>query len=293
MLEKIRHLFGGINLTWTKVILAAIAAGVFTALMCILPAAQDTSLHDPAVYLDAWILCGILIIMNSRSPLDSGLKCFVFFLISQPLIYLLQVPFSEMGWGLFGYYKYWFILTLLTFPMGYIGYYMKKDRWWGLLILAPMLFLLAYQAPVHLAAAGYWFPRHLLSGIFCIATIFLYVIGIFRDKKIVRAGLGLAVILTAVSLVLLLRNPHIYSTDILVNHGSQEAVFDDSYQVTLEPELGKVQIQYEESLEDYLVHADFRKAGKARLILESPEGEKQMFDIDVGDYTFDVTKAEE
>ncbi len=41
---------------------------------------------------------------------------FFFFLISQPLIYLLQVPFSSMGFELFIYYKYWFIWTLLTIP---------------------------------------------------------------------------------------------------------------------------------------------------------------------------------
>lgn len=38
--------------------------------------------------------------MNSKDPLDSALKTFVFFLISQPLVYLVQVSFSEMGWGL-------------------------------------------------------------------------------------------------------------------------------------------------------------------------------------------------
>ena len=36
-----------------------------------------------------------------RQPLICAAKVFVFFLISQPLIYLFQVPFSQDGWGLF------------------------------------------------------------------------------------------------------------------------------------------------------------------------------------------------
>lgn len=67
-------------------------------------------------------VCVFLIIMaNCQKPLESACKTFVFFLISQPLIYLLQVPFSSMGWGLFGYYWNWFIWTLLTFPMAFVG----------------------------------------------------------------------------------------------------------------------------------------------------------------------------
>lgn len=48
-----------------------------------------------------------------------------------------------MGWQLFIYYKYWFMWTLFCFPMGFIGYWMKKDKWWGYLILLPMIVLTA------------------------------------------------------------------------------------------------------------------------------------------------------
>ena len=47
--------------------------------------------------------------MNSKSPVDSAIKCFLFFLISQPLIYLIQVPFSSQGWHIFVYYKLFLI----------------------------------------------------------------------------------------------------------------------------------------------------------------------------------------
>ena len=105
MVKSIQKLFGGMNLTWPKLIIAALIAGVFTAVMAIIPALHYTSFIAITVTFEVWILFGILIIMNSKSNLDSAWKCFVFFLISQPLVYLIQVPFSSLGWGLFGYYS--------------------------------------------------------------------------------------------------------------------------------------------------------------------------------------------
>ena len=107
--KLIQKLFGGIDLTWPKLILFAIIAGVLTAVIAIIPALLYTSFHAITATFEVWILFGILIILNSKSNLDSALKCFVFFLISQPLVYLIQVPFSWQGWGLFQYYRYWFI----------------------------------------------------------------------------------------------------------------------------------------------------------------------------------------
>ena len=138
-MKVLKKLFGGINLTWPKLIIFAVAIGVYTGLINQVPFLYDTSLRDSAIYFDRWVLFGILIIMNSKSNIDSALKCFVFFLISQPLIYLVEVPF--LGWSVMQYYRNWILWTILTLPMGFIGYYMKKDRPWGLIILVPMLLL--------------------------------------------------------------------------------------------------------------------------------------------------------
>ena len=83
-----KKMFGGINLTWPKLIAMAIIAGVYTAIMAMLPIANDTSFSDLTVTFEVWIFLGIFIIMNSKSAKDSALKCFIFFLISQPLVYL-------------------------------------------------------------------------------------------------------------------------------------------------------------------------------------------------------------
>ncbi len=290
-MEKLRKLFGGIELPWWKLILFAIAAGVYTAVMAILPQAKDTSFADITITMECWVLFGIFIITNSKSPLDSGLKCFVFFLISQPLVYLIQVPFAELGFGLFGYYKYWFILTLFTFPMGFIGYYMKKDKWWGILILAPILVLLALLASGFVRQAIYWFPHHLLSAVFCIVSMFIYVIAIFRNKIAVRIGLALDIVLVVMIVAYTLLRPYTYDTILLVNEGQTGTVFDDTCQVSLkDPGFGDVSIVYDEGLEDYMVKAELRRAGQTELILETADGSRQEFSVDIKQSSFEISK---
>ena len=161
-MEKIKKLFGGINLTWKKLIIFAIIAGVYTAVMAMLPVARNTSFADITISFEVWILFGILIIMNSKSAKDSALKCFVFFLISQPLVYLIQdlVNCSNL---FLTYYRFWVVWTICTIPMGFFGYFMKKDKWWGLLILAPMLVFLGIHYSGFLGETMYYFPYLLMS----------------------------------------------------------------------------------------------------------------------------------
>lgn len=180
-----KKLFGGINLTWKKLILFAVITAIYTALMALIPITKDTSFRDIATYMEWWILFGIIIITNSKSPKDSALKCFVFFLISQPLIYLIQVPFIDIGFGIFSYYKFWFILTLLTLPMGFIGYYIKKKNIISMIILLPMLLLLAYLGINYLSSVIESFPHHLLSCIVCFLMIIIIIFNLF-DKLVYK-----------------------------------------------------------------------------------------------------------
>ena len=291
-MHRIKKLFGGIELTWKKLIVFAIIAGLFTAAMAILPATNDTSFEDIAVYLDVWILFGILIIMNSQSPLDSALKCFVFFLISQPLVYLIQVPFSSLGWQIFGYYKYWFIWTLFTLPMGYIGYYMKQDKWWGLLILAPILIILGIDYSNYLGKTVYLFPHHLLSALFCAVTIAIYPLCIFNDKKVKTIGIIISILIILAATVYALVNRYTYNTTLLSNNGELGAVFDDSYKAYLEDDsFGKVEIVYNEAIEDYLLNANLVKGGQTRLILEDSKGSRKIYNLDIGYSKVDIAEV--
>ena len=285
-----KKLFGSVNLTWGKLIIFAIIAGVFTAAMAMIPGVKDTSFSDLTVTFEVWVLFGIFIIMNSKSALDSALKCFVFFLISQPLVYLIQ-DFINHSSLFETYYGYWFVITVLTLPMGFIGYYMKKDKWWGLIILAPMLFLVGCTFGEYLSQTMFSFPRHLLTTIFCVVTVIIYPLAIFNDKKIKITGVAISIIILIVMAIMTLLNPPIYDTILMVNGGKLNVTFDNTYKAHFADEsYGETYFKYDEALEDWVLNAKFKKAGKTELILETPNGEKIFFDITVERHAFDVTK---
>ena len=289
MEKAIKKVFGGIDLTWPKLIIAAVAAGVFTAVMALIPDLHYTSFHTIAVTFEVWILFGILIIMNSKSNLDSALKCFVFFLISQPLVYLIQVPFSEHGWALFGYYRTWFIWTLLCFPMGFIGYWMKKGKWWGYLILLPMIVLTAGSYMGYFSDFQFSMPRYILIVLFCACAMILYPAAIFENKKIKVTGVAISGALVVALTVICLLNPPVYSTEIAAN--GEEYRFDDTYTVFLADEkYGNAEIRYVESIGDYTLHVDFKRSGDTILTIVSPDGEKQEFDVHIERDKYEMTK---
>ena len=291
----LKKLFGGLDLTWGKVILFAVIAGVYTGVMAMIPALEDTSFQDITTTFECWILFGILLIVNGKSPLDAALKTFVFFLVSQPLVFLVQAPFHELGFGIFVYYRPWFIWTLFTFPMAFIGYYMKKNKWWGLLILGPMLLFLGYHYLTYVGEAVHFFPNHLLTSVFCALTLLIYPVYIFRENKKVRtAGLILSVVILLAASVygVLDKRSHTYDTSLLLSGSETTGIeYDDTYRVYLEDEAyGTVRIGYEEALQGYLIYASFTKTGDTVLVLESPDGQQYRYDLTVQRSSYTVTR---
>ena len=282
-----KKLFGGINLTWKKLIISAVIAGSYTALMAIIPCLLYTSFIAITATFEVWVFLGIIIIMNSKSNKDAALKCFVFFLISQPLVYLLQVPFSPIGWQLFGYYKYWFIWTILCLPMGYIGYYMKKGKWWGYLILFPMILLTAYQYLYYLPSFIFSYPRYILVCLFCIAVLIIYPLYIFDNKKIKITGVVISSILMALVTVYCLMNPPVYDTSI----GLDGETINEKCKAYLEnSKYGKVEVMYDDRAQDYLIHAEFKKAGTTTMVFENSKGEKERFRLTIEKTTYTLEK---
>ena len=207
-------LFGGLKMSWLRVILFAAATAVVTAVFLLVPVFEGTSFERMGVTFEAWIFFAVVIMSNCEKPLESACKTFVFFLISQPLIYLLQVPFSSQGWGLFGYYRYWFLWTLATFPMAFVGWYIKKKNWLSLLILAPVLFVLTYDYVGGFRDAVKHFPRMLVMAVFCLGQVLVYLYAF--TEKLWQKLLGFFVPLAVVA-VLLLARPQVQlnSTQIL------------------------------------------------------------------------------
>ena len=195
MRKILDKLFGGLKMSWTAVIIFAVIMGLYTALMAML-VPDGNSFHDIAVTPEWWVLPAIIIIVNCKTPLDAALKTFVFFLISQPLVYLIQVPFNSMGWGLFQYYPYWFKITLATFPGAFIGWYIKKDEWYSGVILSAMTALLAYFAMNYIIGFQDSFPNHLITVIYCFATIILLIFGVFKKwlPRVIAALVSIVVI---------------------------------------------------------------------------------------------------
>lgn len=189
-------LFGGIDLKWWKVIAFAVATAFLTSIFLIIPIFEKTSFYMMGVYFEAWIFFAVIIMSNCKKPLESALKTFVFFLISQPLIYLFQVPFSSMGWQLFGYYYNWFIWTLITFPMAFVGWYIRKKNWISFLILLPVI---AFLTLIYVGAFSFTFkhfPYRLITALFCLAQVVLYLYA-FTPKLWMRLT-GLFVPLAAI-----------------------------------------------------------------------------------------------
>ncbi len=210
----IHKLYGGLNMSWPVVLLYAVFAAALTFSFLMLPVFKDTSFARVGVYLEAWFFFAILLMANCKKPLESALKTFVFFLVSQPLIYLFQVPFNAYGWGIFRFYRYWFILTLLTLPMAYIGWYITKRNWLSVLILAPVLAFLGVTAYDAGTACLRQPPRLLVTALFCILQIVLYVLAFFPDGK--KKLIGFAIpIAAAVFMMFFVPQIDIMSTQFL------------------------------------------------------------------------------
>ena len=283
-----KKIFGGINLTWPKLIIIAIVAGIYTAIMAMLPIAKDTSFNDLTVTFEVWIFFGIFIIMNSKSAKDSALKCFIFFLISQPLVYLVQDTINHSNLFL-TYYRFWVVWTIACIPMGFIGYYMKKDKWWGLLILAPMLLFTAVEYSGYLSRTMFSFPRHLLTTIFCVGALIIYPLAIFENKKIKITGVVISGMMIFLVVLVCIMKPPVYSTYILSNNKKYQ--FDDSYKAyLLDKKFGDLKIECDDETKDCMIHANFKKAGKTELILESADGKKIVFELSIerSKYTMEV-----
>ena len=284
----VKKLFGEINLTWKRLIIFAVIAGVYTALITLMPSLKYTSFNTITVTFEVWIFFGIIIIMNSKSNIDAALKCFVFFLISQPLVYLIQDIVNHSNLFM-TYYGYWFMWTIATIPMGFVGYYMKKDKWWGYVILFIGILMVAEEYGTYFSKFMFSYPHYILISLFCAGTMIIYPLYIFNNKKIRITGVVISTIIIIAVTVLCIINPPIYSTDILVS--GEKNQFDNTYKVYLkDSKYGNVKITYNEKIDSYLVHADFKKEGKTYMILESSDGNKVKYDLDIKRDTYKINK---
>lgn len=226
--------FGGLNMSWPAVILFALATAVITTVFLVVPIFEDTSFRRVGETYEAWVFFAVIIMANCKKPLESALKVFVFFLVSQPLIYLFQVPFSYMGWELFKYYKFWFILTLLTFPGAFIGWFINKKNDLSAVVFLPVMLLLLLTGYGGLTDAIHAFPHMLFVFLFCLFQIVLYCYVFLPGitKKIVALAIPVLVVLVMalvspqvdVTATMLLPDEPVLSEEAVVNVDDTELV---------------------------------------------------------------------
>lgn len=196
-MKRINKLFNDIEMNYKRVIIFALIVAIYTAAINLIPALRNTSFQDIAINPECWILFALIIILNCDNYKEAALKCFIFFLVSQPLIYLIEAPFDPLGFGIFMYYKRWFVITLLTIPGAIIAYQLKRKDILSVIVLSIANIYLIIQAIEYLKSCINNFPNHLLSMIFCILLSILLIFVVF-DKKIYRIICLLIVLLTGI-----------------------------------------------------------------------------------------------
>lgn len=191
-----KKLFGNTNLTWKLLIIFSIALGIGVGVLNRIPLLKDTSFQDIAIYLEMWIILAIFIIVNCKNWKEAVCKCFVFFLISQPLIYATEVLIDVLVYGknletqlilyFKNYYIYngWLMWTILTIPGAFIAYQIKKNNVLASVILSVATGYLAYVGTKGLISIIInKTPNHLINSIICLSMAFVLIYIILENKK--------------------------------------------------------------------------------------------------------------
>ncbi len=262
MITRFTHL----EMSWKKVILLAVLTAVLTATLNLIPILRDTSFQDIAINPECWLLFAMLIIVNCPRWQEAAVRTFVFFLISQPLIYLIQVPFSRMGFQLFQYYRFWFVVTVLTLPGAVIAWQVRRGDWFSVAVLSIATGFLGYMAATYFWTVKANFPRHLLSLCFCLALAFFLTYALL-SRKSHRAG-AIAVLLVSLAVSLLLLKP-ISSATIDPGDGTWTWTVEDPSVAGVDPG------------EDQTLSVTAREKGTTLLTLVNESGDRLEYYITV------------
>ena len=179
----------GLKLTWPRMIMFAVVSAVVVAALAINPVTRETSLAMPADNVEIWLIIGIILSYNATSGKDAMAKVFAFFAISQPLIYLCEVPFVEDGFGIFRYYAFWAAFAVATIPLALWAYQIKLKNAAGLVAGVLAVASLAYIGSYYVPTVVTQFPRFLLAAVFCYASAACLAFALI-PKALVRAIAG-------------------------------------------------------------------------------------------------------
>ena len=193
------------ELSYKHIIIFAIICGVLCgAILDVeflkIPAIQYNSLFNIGVCFEFWIFATMVIISRTKKPLEAAIKVFLFFLISQPLVYLVKVPFDARGWGTFVDYSGWFIWTLLTFPGAFIAWFTNKKNSVSIAIFMVAILFLSYEFAQHFNVMISHFPFQILACAFILFQIGCYVMS-FKGKRRIVFGILCALSIVAITVL--------------------------------------------------------------------------------------------
>lgn len=167
-----KRLFGGLKMRWPHVLLFALLAGVYTAAVMLFSCLENTSFQDIGITFEWWVIFAVIIVTNCKKSWDAMLKCFVFFALSQPIVYAVEVLAGSISMDqALMYLHLWLPKILLTLPGGFIAYFCKKQNILGSIVLGLGNTIQAIMGVYFVGAVIRNFPYHLLSAIVCFASI--------------------------------------------------------------------------------------------------------------------------
>lgn len=201
--KKYEEFIGKKDITWKKIIILAITCGIVTGIILNFQKyIENLSIFNIGTCFEFWIFITLIIVGKSKKPLEAGLKTFIFFLISQPLVYLMEVPFNELGWGIYKYYPSWFVWTILTFPGAMIAWRTNKKDWLSLAIYVPAILFLSIEFGNHSTFFITHMPFQFLATVFIFLQIAQFTLS-FKDKA-KRTTLGIISTISLIGLSILM-----------------------------------------------------------------------------------------
>ena len=215
-MQAMRKLFGGLNMSWRFVIGFALTTGVVTGLVAVLPFTENTSFRDIAISYEWWLIFAFVIASNCSKNWESALKVFVFFVISQPLCYAVEVVICSLAPGLsdnpltmemalYYYRTVWGPMTLLTLPGGLVAYYISKQNVLGCVILGLGNAIQGFLGVHYFASMIQNPPFHLLTALLCFGSIIVMILSIQRSssRRAITFGVTVAATVAVVVFVIL------------------------------------------------------------------------------------------
>ena len=253
MIEK---LFFKTKITWLRVVLSAVGTGVIVAAFLILPVFTNTSFRAPGETPEFWLFPALVIVLNAATAKEAMAKTFVFFLISQPVIYLVQVPFTLFGWQIFAYYPFWFMITVLTIPAAWLAFRARRGGIFGGLVFGLAEILLAVYGVSSLKILYFEFPRYLLAALYCFGFMVLMNIYFLKQKRsrMISVIIAAAATVTVAALIIFMPSDGELSYPLPDGEGWQVIACDEQLTAAVEEDslriTGHVNGEYVILLED-------------------------------------------